>query len=649
MATLNAMFRLYDKYSATIDKVNKKTDQATDKILKASGVTDKFNKKLEATGVSAGKANNGLGKLVRTIISLAALKKGINISDEFMNTSARLNLINDGAQTQLELQEKIFAAANRSRGVYSDMASAVSKLQMLAGDAFGSNNETIAFTELMQKSFKVGGASATEQSSAMLQLTQAMASGRLQGDEYRSISENAPLILEAISRYTGKSRGELKQLSTDGLISASIIKNAIFAMSDEINEKFATMPMTFADVWNKIKNGATRAFRPFIQKVNELINTDKFARFSENTVVAFGIIGKAAGGALDKILKVYNFMSKNWDKLGPIIFGVTTAWLAYKGALELVKIAQWALNLATVANPIGLIIALIGLLVAAVLMLWDKSEGFRSFWTDIWIYNMKTLAKAYNFMVPIFNAFGRAYNWMADQMQDFNVVTGKSMIASMRIVAIGVKAMVKSFGFLVDAISSTVKNYNSIAKFLGMKTIDIEINAGNINKAIDLATGKGIASVITATGMSNGLLEKTKLPQLKQLDLDKFNLLVEEVGSKMKDFTFSGWVKDTFAKFAEELAGVTDGHDLFNGPLLVEGTGNNGAVKVDMSDEDLRYLRDIAERDYIAKVANNTLAPNIIVKFGDVHETADADKVAGRIQKILQEEIAMTAEGVYDV
>lgn len=182
MPTLKAMFKLFDGYSTTVDKIVRKTDQATNKILGASGATDKFNEKLNKTGASSSFFSSSLGKLAGTVVTVTTALKGMQLSDELTNTSARLNLINDGLQTQVELQEKIYAAATRSRGVYTDMADAVAKLGLNAGDSFASNDELIAFTELVQKSFKVGGASATEQSSALLQLTQAMGSGKLQGD-----------------------------------------------------------------------------------------------------------------------------------------------------------------------------------------------------------------------------------------------------------------------------------------------------------------------------------------------------------------------------------------------------------------------------------------------------------------------------------
>ncbi|RDA73744.1 tail tape measure protein, partial [Hafnia paralvei] len=193
-------------------------------------------------------------------LGFQALRTGIEATDNYTNQNSRLALINDGLQTQAELQNKIYQAAQRSRGAYGETVSSVAKLGLLAKDAFSSNNETIAFAELMNKSFKISGASISESTNGMYQLTQAMAAGRLQGDEFRSVMENAPMLAQAIAKYTGKSMGELRKMSSEGEITANIIKNSLFSMADDINKKFATMPMTFETAWTRIKNQTVATF-----------------------------------------------------------------------------------------------------------------------------------------------------------------------------------------------------------------------------------------------------------------------------------------------------------------------------------------------------------------------------------------------------
>ena len=608
MATLRSMFKLYDGYSRTIDKIDKKTERATEKILKASGTTDKFNKKLEQTGISANKASGGLGKLIGSIISLAALKKGMSIADEYMNTSARLDLINDGLQTQADLQEKIFAAANRSKGAYTDMASAISKMGLMAKESFSSNDELIAFTELIQKSFKVGGASQSEQSSAMLQLTQAMSSGKLQGDEFRSIMENAPMIAEAIARYTGKSKGELKEMSAEGTITADIIKNSMFAMSDDINSKFGTMPMTFADVWNKIKNGGLKAFAPVIEKINALINTEGFQSFISNLVGGFNIVAGAVSWLIDVVVE-------GWDVIGPIlaiiagviltaiiakIWGVVTALLA-QGAATLV--ALW---------PLLLIIGVIAIAISAARQLgasWEEIFGFiggivgtfAAFFYNIFV-------TIWNIVAAFINFFGNVFN---------------NPIASIKTLFLDLAVTVLGF---IERMAQGIENL--LNKIPG---VNVDITSG--------ITGLKDKLAAKSAEIKSEAELKTYVQSKEFMDYSEGFEKGSNIGKNLVDKIGNAFDTSGFS--------LDKGFDMSQfgssqNPINVEGE-----VKVNMSDEDLKYLRDIAEREYINKFSTATLAPKITVTFGDVHEEADANKVAGRIRQILQEEIAMVAEGSY--
>lgn len=607
MATLTAMFKLFDRYSQTIDKIEKKTDSATNKMLKASGATDNFNHKLESTGVSAGKASGGIGRLIASIISLAAVKKSMDISDEYINTAARLDLINDGLQTQAELQDKIFAAAKRSRGAYSDMAGAVSKMGLLAGDAFGSNDELIAFTELVQKSFKVGGASQSEQSSAMLQLTQAMSAGKLQGDEFRSIMENAPMIADAIAKYTGKSKGELKELSKEGEITSDIIKNAMFMAADDINGKFKEMPMTFGDIWNQIKNGGIKAFGPVIEKINALINTDEFQVFLNGLISGFNLAASAASWLIDTIIN-------GWGTIGPIlalIGGVLLVTMITKlWAMVPPLIAQAAAWL-SIYWPILLIIAVIALAVAAARQFgasWEEIIGFvggiigtfATFFYNKFVYIWNAVAAFINF-------FGNVFN---------------NPIASIK--ALFFDLMVNVLGF-IEKMAQGIEDL--INKIPG---VEVDITSGITNLKNNLAAKS--AEIKDEAG----LVEYVKSKEF--MDYSEGY----EKGSTM--------AKNIVSNIGDALGGLTD---IFtdNGtayePTIIEGTGIDGTVEVDMSDEDLKYLRDIAEREYINKFSTATLAPNVTFKFGDIHETADVNTIKGSLEKIMREEIAVAAEGAY--
>lgn len=621
MATLKAMFKLFDGYSSTADKINKKTDEATNKILKASGQTDKFNKSLKDTGASANIASSGLGKFLSVAALIAGVGKGMSIADEYTNTSARLGLITNSLEEQAELQEKIFASADRAKGAYTSMAGAISKMGITAGEAFSSNgvlntDELVAFTELIQKGFKVGGASTTEQSSAMLQLTQAMGAGKLQGDEFRSIMENAPMIADAIAKYTGKTKGELKELSSDGLITSDIIKNAMFMASDDINDKFETMPMTFADVWNRIKNGGLRAFDGIIGKVNDLINTDGFNQFIDGLIVGFDLLAKGAGWLIDTIIN-------GWGTIGPIlgiVAGVLLiAMIVRLWAMVPPLIAQAAAWLA-VYWPVLLVIAIIGIAIAA-------ARQFGTSWEDIFGFVGGVIGV---FAAAFYNAFVSIWNVVASFVNFFGNVFN-SPIASTKALFYDLAATV------IGYIATMAKGIEDLLNNIPGIQVDITSGLDGLKSKLEKAS---------ATVKSEAELVEF----VKAKDFMDFSDGYTKGSGAGKDVSnnLSGAIDGLTDSLTKDKSGANLGDFGTGGnPVAIKGTGKNGKVDVNMADEDLQYLRDIAEREYINKFSTATLAPNVKFEFGDIRETADANVITGKIQKILQEEIALSAEGAY--
>lgn len=605
MATLGAMFRLYDNYSRVIDRISNTTVQATNRILNASTAADRLNGELGETERNSNRASNGMGRLIKTLIGFAGLKKSMDIVDNYTNTNARLGLINDGLQTQLELQDKIFAAADRSRGVYSDMASAIAKMGLTAGDSFGSNNELIAFTELVQKSFKVGGANQMEQSSAMLQLTQAMGAGRLQGDEFRSITENAPMIANAIAQYIGKPRGELKSLAADGLITADIIKKALFAAATDIEDKFSKMPMTFGDFWNKIKNGALRAFRPIIEGTSRLINNASFIKSVDMIINSLYILASVVGTVL-------GFIGDNWEALMPLFLAFTgTILTALITKLWMVVAPLMVINwqvfavFAAIGVVIGILMSL-GVTFQDVFKFVGSTVGaFGAFFYNIFIFIWNAVADFINFLGNVFNnplaSIIVLFSGWAITILGFieNVAKGiEDLLNKIPGVSVNITSGIGGLKDRLEANANRIRNENDLKEFV--KTKDF----------MDLSDGARLGRL-----QANSLYYK-----MEQGFAGLNNLTGEGLGLDLSNFGTS------------------------NNPLNVT---SKDKLKVDISKENLQYLRDIAERDYVNKFSTATLAPQIKIEFGDVHEEADADKVAGRIKKILQEEIAMVSEGSY--
>lgn len=285
--------------SSELDKISAKAQKVFGQDLQSA--MNKVGK-----GVQIAAAATGIGVAATAVKDLAV--GAANLSDQMAQIRSRINLINDGSQTTVEIMDKIYAASQRSRGGYLEMADSVAKLNMLAKDAFSSNDEAIFFVEQLNKQFKISGASVEEATSAMYQLTQAMASGKLQGDEFRSIMENAPMLAQSIAEEMGMSVGQLKELSSQGLITADIIKNALFTSAEETNQKFAEIPMTFADIGQSLQNQFVQAFAPVLEQLSSITSSGEFLAAFEGVGIAIRGVAAAAQVSIGLISAAFNSM-----------------------------------------------------------------------------------------------------------------------------------------------------------------------------------------------------------------------------------------------------------------------------------------------------------------------------------------------------
>ena len=358
-----------NKVANTISsELPKSVAAASDRVAKeAAGIraeiksiVSQMNKGLQFAG-----AVTGIGFVADKIKDVAVA--ATQTADELTSIRSRINLINDGTQTTAEIMNKVFDAAQRSRGSYTDMADSVAKLNMLAKDAFSSNDEAIAFVEQLNKQFKISGASVQEASAAMYQLTQAMAAGKLQGDEFHSIMENAPLLAQSIANEMGMTVGQLKEMSSQGLITSDIIKEALFNSAEETNAKFAEIPMTFAEVGQSIQNELIQAFQPVLEQISAIPQSGEFQALSEGVGVAIrgmavvaqgsiGLISAAFAGlriAISTITQtVRSFGSlfiTTMPRVSAAVLAVVVAFTTYRAAVALCNAQTAALTVKVVA------------------------------------------------------------------------------------------------------------------------------------------------------------------------------------------------------------------------------------------------------------------------------------------------------------
>lgn len=360
-----------------LDRVAKKAENALGKDVTASmeAVKSKAQKifgveipsimNAAKNGAAFGAAAIGIEAAGRAMKDMAV--SAIQTTDQLTQIRARINLINDGSQSTAEIMDKIYSAANRSRGSYLDMADSVAKLNMLAKDAFSSNDEAIYFVEQLNKQFKISGASVEETTSAMYQLTQAMAAGKLQGDEFHSIMENAPMLAQSIASEMGLTVGQLKEMSSQGLITADIIKEALFNSAEETNAKFAEIPMTFQDIGTQVQNELIAAFQPAMEEISNMTSSGVLNDALAGLSIAFRLVGTAAQAAIITVRGAFSALSvvigtaKNivtsfanlfrtaMPGVATAIVGVTTAFITYKATVALCSAQTAALTVKTVA------------------------------------------------------------------------------------------------------------------------------------------------------------------------------------------------------------------------------------------------------------------------------------------------------------
>lgn len=603
MATIKSTLALNDRMSGTLGNVVKAMNStlhamravkgenlgktfetaAADIKLAEKSIND-FNNSLDDMRNKQDKVSSGIKGLISGYAILKGVTAAAKLSDEYTSTSTRLDLINDGLQTNVELQDKIFASAQRSRAVYQDTAAAVAKLGTTAQKSFSSNDEMIAFVELMNKQFIVGGTRQAERASAMYQLTQAMSSGRLQGDEYRSIIENAPLLAKSIEDYMVNvqgATGSMKEWASQGLLTADVIKAALFSTADDVNKKFEKMPMTWSQVWTQTMNNLYKLSMP--------------------------------------LLKFVNMLANNWDILQPIILGVAAAvgvyLIATKGVAAATAIwtsAQKALNVALTMNPIGLIIMAIVLVIAmiyAVVAAINKVTGSSVSATGVIMGAIFTAgAFIWNIVVGVINAILKIIDFLANAI--IGVVEWVLNICN---------GGFNSFG---DAVANLIGNVISWFLSLGQIVTTIIDAIFGTNWTAGLESLKGS---VTAWGKNENAITLERWDH--QLDR------VEYGDAYNAGYSFGKGIDSKVSGF---FGGADTGLD---GLIGTDSTGEK-AIKTTtndslISDDDIQLLLDVATRDY--KLNYQQVTPEITLTFGDIHETADVDGIIDEVADRLEE------------
>lgn len=654
-------------------------DAIEENIRNANNEQQKFNNSIRGGSNSA----NGLLSIIKKVAiaagGIAGINKVLNISDELASTKARLNLLVDDGGSVAELEQKIMASAQRSRSVYFDTASAVAKLGLNAGNAFnGDMDQVIAFMEQVNKQFVIGGATAQEQSNAMIQLTQAMAAGALRGEELNSILDGAPGIARAIEKYMGIAEGSIKTVAQEGKVTAEVVKNAMFAMADETNAKFDSMPKTWAQIWVDMKNQALSMFAPILTKINQLGNSAKFQKVTTGLINGLAAVANVASSALDILIAVASVFVDNWGIIQPLVLGIAAAMLLYNGYL----IANNAITaISNAQKGIAAVKAYAAAAANTTLAATEKAEAMAkaSATAAQYGFNAALLACPLTWILLIIIAVIAAIYMIVAAI---NKLTDSTISATG--IICGVVAVAGAFvlNCAIGVLNAIIQAIWTIfvAPFLGIVEWILNVCNGGFNSFGDavanligqiigwfLNLGKVVTTIIDAIFGTDWTAGLESLQSAVTSWGKNENAITLDKNAPTIDYraTYSGaWDAgyDFGQGIDDKIGGMFDASGLdsmgaFDLSNTLDGIyGNTGdtaantaatADALDIAEEDLAYLRDIAEREAINRF---TTAEIKVEQHNENHisKDADLDGIMDAWANDFAEKLEVSEEGVHE-
>lgn len=654
-------------------------DAIEENIRNANNEQQKFNNSIRGGNNSANGLLSTIKKIAIAAGGIAGINKVLNISDELASTKARLNLLVDDGGSVAELEQKIMASAQRSRSVYFDTASAVAKLGLNAGNAFnGDMDQVIAFMEQVNKQFVIGGATAQEQSNAMIQLTQAMAAGALRGEELNSILDGAPGIARAIEKYMGIAEGSIKTVAQEGKVTAEVVKNAMFAMADETNAKFDSMPKTWAQIWAGMKNQALSMFAPILTKINQIANSTKFQKVTTGLINGLAAVANVASSALDILIAIASVFVDNWGIIQPLVLGIAAAMLLYNGYL----IANNAITaISNAQKGLAAVQAYKAAVANTTLAATEKAEAMAkaSATAAQYGFNAALLACPLTWILLIIIAVIAAIYMIVAAI---NKLTGSTISATG--IICGVVAVAGAFvlNCAIGVLNAIIQAIWTIfvAPFLGIVEWILNVCNGGFNSFGDavanligqiigwfLNLGKVVTTIIDAifgTDWTSGLesLQSAVTSWGKNenaITLDKnaptIDYRATYSGAWDAGYDFGQGIDDKIGGMFD--ASGLDSMGAFDLSNTLDGIyGNTGdtaantaatADALDIAEEDLAYLRDIAEREAINRF---TTAEIKVEQHNENHisKDADLDGIMDAWANDFAEKLEVSEEGVHE-
>lgn len=637
----------------------------------------RFNQEISAGTQQANELTNTIKRAVAAYISIQSVGKALNISDELVQTTSRLNMMNDGVQTTAELVNMVYAAAQDARGSFSQMADVVARFGNNAKDAFSSSEEVVAFADLIQKQMTIAGASTQEAANAELQLSQALGSGVLRGDELNSIFEQAPNLIQNIADYLDVPIGKIREMATDGELSADVVKAAIFSAADDINSKFNEMPMTWGQMWQSMQNTALIAFQPVLQRLNDLANSEAFQTFIQGAIEAMATLANILLNVFDLAVSIGTFIGDNWSIIAPIVYGIVAALTAYiaisaivaaingvmaiaegvKAAAQMMATgatfaetaAQQGLNAALMACPLTWIIMLILALIVVIFAVCNAIAKM----TGIANSGFGVITGGVNVVIQFFKNLGLTVANIALGIGNAIAALASNMMTAFH------NAICSIQSWFYNLLSTALSVIEGICAALN-KLPFVEFDYSGISSAADDYAAK--ASEAAGNKEDYQSISDAFNEGFTTFDAfqdgwasDAFNAGAawgDGVADKVSNFSLS----DVFGQ--TDIPNVGDYTSGFSDAIANSGVGdgigniddNTGKIKdsLDITEEDLKYLRDIAEQEAINRFTTAEINVDMSGMQNTVNSGDDIDGFMTKLTDSVNEAVDNMTEGVHE-
>lgn len=637
----------------------------------------RFNQEISAGTQQANELTNTIKRAVAAYISIQSVGKALNISDELVQTTSRLNMMNDGVQTTAELVNMVYAAAQDARGSFGQMADVVARFGNNAKDAFSSSEEVVAFADLIQKQMTIAGASTQEAANAELQLSQALGSGVLRGDELNSIFEQAPNLIQNIADYLDVPIGKIREMAADGELSADVVKAAIFSAADDINSKFNEMPMTWGQIWQSMQNTALIAFQPVLQRLNDLANSEAFQTFIQGAIEAMATLANILLNVFDLAVSIGTFIGDNWSIIAPIVYGIVAALTAYiaisaivaaingvmamaegvKAAAQMMATgatfaetaAQQGLNAALMACPLTWIIMLILALIVVIFAVCNAIAKM----TGIANSGFGVITGGVNVVIQFFKNLGLTVANIALGIGNAIAALASNMMTAFH------NAICSVQSWFYNLLSTALSVIEGICSALN-KLPFVEFDYSGISSAADDYAAK--ASEAAGNKEDYQSISDAFNEGFTTFDAfqdgwasDAFNAGAawgDGIADKVSNFSLS----DVFGQ--TDIPNVGDYTSGFNDAIANSGVGdsigniddNTGKIKdsLDVTEEDLKYLRDIAEQEAINRFTTAEINVDMSGMQNTVNSGDDIDGFMTKLTDSVNEAVDTMTEGVHE-